>query len=82
MKIADKKAEPPEYTKGAIARTYFYFEEEYPQYNMSDSPRKMFEEWDKIHPVDAWECERARRIQKLQGNRNRFVTERCEKAGL
>ncbi|MBO7484010.1 MAG: endonuclease [Alphaproteobacteria bacterium] len=82
MKIEGKKVEPPEYTKGTIARTYLYFEEEYPSYRMSDSQKKMFEAWDKAHPVDAWECERARRIEKLQGNSNPFVKELCEKEGL
>lgn len=82
MKIEGKKAEPPEYTKGTIARTYLYFEEEYPQYHMSDSQKKMMVAWDKMHPVDEWECERARRIEKLQGNTNRLVKEACEKAGL
>ena len=82
MKIEGKKAEPPEYTKGAIARSYLYFEEEYPAFHMSDAQKKMMEAWDKMHPVDAWECERARRIHKLQKNENRFVKEACEKAGL
>lgn len=82
MKIEGKKAEPPEYTKGTIARTAFYFEEEYPVYRISDSQKKMFAAWDKMHPVNAWECERARRIEKLQGNTNRFVKEPCEKLGL
>lgn len=82
MKIAGKKAEPPEYTKGTIARTYLYFEQEYPVYHMSDSQKKMMMAWDKTHPVDAWECERARRIEKLQGNKNKIVIEQCEKTGL
>lgn len=82
MKIEGKKAEPPAYTKGTIARTYLYFEEEYPQYHMSDATKKMMQAWDKMYPVDAWECERARRIEKLQGNSNRFVKEACEKARL
>ena len=81
MKIAGQKAEPPAYTKGTIARTYLYFEEEYPQYRMSDAMQKMMTAWDKMYPVDAWECERARRIEKLQGNTNRFVKEACEKEG-
>ena len=82
MKIDGKKADPPKYTKGPIARTYLYFEEEYPVYHMSDATKKMMQAWDKMYPVDAWECERTRRIEKLQGNTNRFVKEACEKAGL
>ena len=82
MKIAKKKVEPPDYTKGAIARTYLYFEEEYLAYHMSDATKKMMLAWNKMHPVDAWECERARRIEKLQGNANRIVKEACENEGL
>ena len=33
----------------------------------------MFVSWDKQEPVDAWERERNKRIEKLQGNRNLFV---------
>ena len=82
MKIEGKKAEPPAYTKGVIARTYLYFDEEYPQYHMSDTSKKMMQAWDKMYPVDAWECEREKRIEKLQKNANRFVVEACQKAGM
>ena len=33
--------------------------------------------WDKNDPIDEWECERARRIEKIQGNRNDVVMENC-----
>jgi deoxyribonuclease-1 len=33
----------------------------------------LFEAWDWEDPVDAWECERDRRIAALQGNHNPFV---------
>ena len=39
--------------------------------------RKLFDTWDKSDPVDEWECERARRIEKIQGNRNDVVMENC-----
>ena len=28
---------------------------------------KLFESWNKSAPVDKWECERARKIEKIQG---------------
>jgi len=28
-------------------------------------------------PVDEWECERAKRIEKIQGNRNEVVMRDC-----
>lgn len=82
VKIDGKKIEPPTYTKGAIARTYLYFDSEYPQYKMSSSMRKMMLAWDKMYPVDQWECTRAQRIEKIQGNPNIFVKNACIQLGL
>ena len=77
MKIQDKKAEPPHYAKGIIARTYFYMEDTYPRYKISHKMRKMLQVWDKEHPVDNWECERAKKIEKIQGNPNNVVKNQC-----
>ena len=33
-----------------------------------------------MYPVDAWECLRAKRIERIQGNENPFVKEACRKA--
>ncbi len=82
MKISGRAVEPPEYTRGVIARTMLYMQDAYPKYKMSSSQAKLMAAWDKQHPVDAWECLRAERIEKIQGNANRFVKEACRKAGL
>lgn len=81
MIIDGKKVEPPSYTKGFIARTYFYMEQEYPRFNISKQMKQMFIVWDKQYPVDKWECERSNRIEKIQGNPNKIVKERCEQLG-
>ena len=39
---------------------------------------RLFEAWNKSDPVDEWECERAKRIEKIQGNRNEIVWGKCE----
>jgi deoxyribonuclease-1 len=39
--------------------------------------RKMLQVWDKEHPVDNWECERAKKIEKIQGNPNNVVKNQC-----
>jgi deoxyribonuclease-1 len=44
---------------------------------ISDKNRPLFEAWDREDPVDAWECERNRRIAALQGNHNSFVAMAC-----
>jgi len=83
MEIAGRKAEPPPGVRGDIARSYLYMEAAYPGRGVvSDKNRRLFEAWDRTDPVDTWECERQRRIETLQGNRNPFVAEACSERGL
>ena len=82
MKVAERKAEPPEYTRGAIARTTLYMAESYPKFRISDQQRQLMGAWSRMYPPDAWECERARRIAAIQGNENKFVVEACRAAKL
>ena len=63
MEIEDNKAEPPPEKWGDIARTYFYMGAAYPGHGViSKKNRKLFEAWNKMDPVDEWECERCKRI--------------------
>ena len=71
-------AEPPAQSRGAIARTYMYMNNEY-RFNLSKAQRQLMEAWNKQYPVSAWECERDKRIAKLQGNHNQFVYKSCVK---
>lgn len=74
MEIEDNKAEPRPEIRGDIARIYFYMDDAYPNRGViSRKNRKLFEAWDKSDPVDDWERERARRIERIQGNKNKFV---------
>ena len=83
MKLADHRAEPPTRARGQIARTYKYMADAYaPRYRMSRQQRQLMDAWDRMYPVDAWECTRAKRIEKLQGNENPFVKGPCREAGL
>ncbi|WP_160061057.1 endonuclease [Psychromonas sp. L1A2] len=78
MKIADRKAEPPARARGRIARTYLYMDETYSRYNMSRQQKQLMNAWDKMYPVDSWECLRVKRISKLQNSKNNIVQSRCE----
>lgn len=83
MKIADRKAEQPIRSRGQIARTYKYMADAYaPRYRMSRQQTQLMDAWDKMYQVDAWECTRAKRIEKLQGNENPFVKGPCRDDGL
>ena len=80
--VSDRKVQPAEYTKGVIARTYFYMADAYPRFKINKSMKKLLPIWDKEHPVDEWECKRAKRIEAIQGNPNKFVKEPCIDRGL
>ncbi len=82
MKIENRKAEPPEAARGQIARTYLYMEDAYKRYSMSKSQRQLMGAWDKMYPVDAWECTRAKKITNLQQSENKVVKSRCLSAGI
>ena len=83
MLIEDRKAQPPEYARGIIARSYLYMQGAYAQhFKMSPQQLKQMKAWSKAYPPDAWECERNKRIERLQGNKNPIVIEACRKAGF
>jgi deoxyribonuclease-1 len=77
-KIEDRKIEPRPEVRGEIARTYMYMDRAYPGRGIiSNKNEKLFQAWDKMDPVDEWECERARRIAEIQGNVNMVVDQAC-----
>ena len=78
VEINNKKIEPRESIRGEIARTYMYMDSAYPGKGIiSKKNRKLFEAWNKIDPVDEWECDRAKRIEKIQGNPNQILQKQC-----
>ncbi len=82
MEIDNQKAEPPDNKFGDIARTYMYMESAYQRGVISEKNVKLFEDWNRMDPVDQWECERARLVEQVQGNRNMIVVRACLEAGL
>jgi len=82
MKIQENKVEPPEHARGAIARTVKYMAWAYPRYSVSRQQEQLMDAWDRMHPVDQWECTRTRRIESIQGNENPVVKGQCQQAGL
>jgi len=82
MKIENSKAEPPVASRGAIARTYLYMDGFYDHYKMSKQQRQLMNAWNKTYPVEAWECERAKRISQVQGNNNEILEQSCQAAGF
>ena len=81
-KVDGKRFEPPDRAKGQVARAALYMADSYPMYRLSRQQQQLFEAWDKMYSVDAWEGTRAKRIEKLQGNENARVKQPCQQAGL
>ena len=78
IEIRNKKVEPAEKIRGNVARTYMYMKQNYPKYiNFNNSIKNLINKWDKDDPVDHWECLRANKIFKIQGNLNHIIHERC-----
>jgi deoxyribonuclease-1 len=78
MKIDNRKAEPPFEARGRVARTYLYMDATYKRYNMSKGQKQLMNAWNRMHPVSAWECERAKRIESIQGSSNIIMIGRCK----
>jgi deoxyribonuclease I len=78
-KIKDRKFEPMDEFKGIVARDYMYMEANYPGRGIiSEKNRKLFEAWDRGHPVTDWECKRATLIEAVQSNENQILQDRCK----
>ena len=77
VKIEGRKVEPPEASRGRIARSSLYMAATYAQFHISAKPA-----WHRMYPVDPWECSRAKRIKRIQGNTNDLVKEDCAARGL
>lgn len=70
-----KKVQPPEISRGAIARAYLYMSQQY-SLKLSKQERRLYQAWNKQHPPSRWECRRNQLIEEIQGNRNPFI-KRC-----
>lgn len=75
LKVDFKKrvVEPRDAVRGQIARIYFYIHDRY-DLRMSRQQQQLMMAWHRQHPVTSWELERDKRIAKLIGHSNPFVT--------
>lgn len=75
-RVGKKGFVPRKEARGEITRSYLYMSDAY-EIDLSSTERKMFESWNRNDPPDKGECERAKRIYKIQGNKNRFIEASC-----
>lgn len=74
VNFKQRTAMPPEYSRGAIARAYLYMSERY-KLRLSRQEQRLYDIWNRTHPVSEWERWRNQRIACIQGNANRYVGE-------
>lgn len=74
----ERRVVPPDRSKGVVARVSLYFDQTYSRYKLSGSQRKLFEVWDKMFPVTVVECNRNAFIEKIQGNVNQVLKNKCK----
>jgi deoxyribonuclease-1 len=67
-----KRAEPAKGLRGNVARIWLYMNETW-EVGLDAKTIQLMEQWSADDPPSAWEKERDRRIEKVQGNRNPFV---------
>lgn len=79
IKIDRHRMEPPDAAKGVVARASLYMAAAYPRLRLAPGQESLFRAWDAAFPPDDWECERERRIRRLQGNGNPFIQRACER---
>jgi deoxyribonuclease-1 len=63
--FTSKRVEPPDYTRGFIARTYLYMHKTY-DIPISKKQMKLFRNWDQRYTVTTWEIERNQLIKDLK----------------
>ncbi|MFA5679563.1 MAG: endonuclease [Pseudomonas sp.] len=73
VEFKERVAEPRDAVKGQIARVWFYMHDHY-DLRMSAQQQRLLMAWDKQFPVSGWEQERDKRISRLMGHGNPFVS--------
>lgn len=68
-----KVFEPRDEAKGQVARVYFYMHDRY-NLSMSRQQQQLLMAWDNKYPPTPWEILRDKRIAKVMGHHNPFVT--------
>lgn len=69
----NRTAEPRDAVKGEVARVYFYMHDRYDM-RMSPQQQRLLMAWSEKYPPSVWEIERDKRIAKVMGHSNAFVT--------
>lgn len=69
-----RRAEPPDYSKGIIARAYLFMSEHY-NLSLSNSQRQLFEAWNRLYAPTEWERKWANQVAQIEGYDNPYITQ-------
>ncbi|PIJ43066.1 deoxyribonuclease I [Tatumella sp. OPLPL6] len=72
-----KLTQPAARARGPIARITLYMRDQY-HLSLSRQQTQLLMAWNKLYPVTPWECQRDRRITRIQGNANPWVAKQCQ----
>lgn len=67
-----RKVQPPQQSRGPIARAYLYMQQQY-DFKLSKQDQRLYQAWNKRFPTTRWECKKNEKVTKLQGNSNPFI---------
>ena len=67
-----RRAEPPDYAKGIVARANLFIAHHY-GIRISDAQRQLLTAWNQLYPPDAWEKEWAGRVAAIEGYSNPYI---------
>lgn len=81
FEIESRKMEPPEEMKPVMAAAYYYMQEAYGKQVgvnlISNKNDKLLQVWYN-KPMPKWACDWSKRVKSLQGNDNRFMSNKCK----
>ena len=81
FEVSGGVAEPMPAVRGDVARATLYMDSRLSALRgrgfLTGREHALFLAWDRTDSPDQWECERERRITRLQGNSNPFVSRGC-----
>ena len=68
-----RRVQPPDAVRGDIARIMLYMQDTY-GFRLSRQDQQLYAAWNNADPPDAWEIERDKRITRVQGKWNEYVS--------
>lgn len=73
VNFKDRVAEPPDFSKGIVARAHLYMAWRY-NIQLSQQQKRLMEDWHRRYPATQWEITRNQRITRIMGCGNPYIS--------